>query len=76
MVNIRRSPGYVGKPDNDRLGELGYGEAATITGHAQVEDGLVWWRLRATVTSGERVDGFAAESIPGQVLLSTASPLA
>lgn len=71
VVNIRRSPGHVGKPGDDLLGQLAAGAAATILGAASQIDGLIWWPVRCTLVSGSAVDGWCAEAIGGETLLAT-----
>ena len=73
IVNVRRSPGHVAKPDGDLMGQLATGAAATILGAASQVDGLTWWPIRCTLTSGAAVDGWCADAIDGQPLLATPS---
>ncbi len=46
-VNLRRTPGYVGKGPEDRVLELSPGQIVTVTdgGSAQA-DSLIWWRVQ------------------------------
>ena len=72
IVNVRRSPGHVAKPDDDLIGQLATGAAAIIRGAASQVDGLTWWPIRCTLTSGAAVDGWCADAIAGQALLAPA----
>jgi len=74
VVNVRATPGHINHPADDVLGQIAIGAPATITGDAVTADNLVWWPIRATLTNGQTVNAWAAQSIPGQVLLSTAQP--
>ena len=83
-LNVRKSPGYVGKATDDIQGQMKPGTAATIVGNAITAADLVWWPIRTTVvvTDGDPaqehsldIDGWAAQSIPGQILLNTSRPL-
>jgi hypothetical protein len=68
VLNVRQTPG------GEILGQLAHGGAAQITATSTTHDGLVWWPLHATLSNGTTVNGWAAQSIPGQTLLSTAMP--
>ncbi len=74
IVNLRATPGYLGKDLSDVLGQIAYGASVTILGAAKTQDDLVWWPVRAQLTDGSTVEGWAAESIPGQLLISPALP--
>lgn len=69
-VNLRRTPGFQNKPDDDTLRTLGQGTTGTITGGPVDVDGLRWWQVR--FESGE---GWMAEhTSQGRVLLALQSP--
>jgi len=71
VVNVRRSPGYLNKPGDDIYGQIAHGAPVTITGASSQADGLTWWPIRGTLSSGEPVDGWMAEVAPdGTRLLS------
>jgi len=61
-VNIRQTPGYLGKPASDVVGMLTPGETLEILGDSTLADKLTWWRIRATTTSGPVVEGWVAEA--------------
>ncbi len=46
LVNIRRTPGYLGKPDGDIVAQARPGETVEILGGRTVADNLTWWRVR------------------------------
>ena len=72
-VNVRRTPGHMNKPDTDKLGQLTAGLPATVLGPSKPADGLVWWPVRATLSDGRTVEGWAAQVAPGgEVLLKAA----
>lgn len=72
-LNLRRTPGFSGKPANDVLTEAPQGAALSILAGPQQADNLPWWQVRAT--SGNAVAGWAAErSAAGAELLSTTAP--
>ncbi len=50
------------------------GAPANVIGGPQTVDDLVWWQISATLTDGRTVKAWAAQSIPGQVLISPAQP--
>lgn len=46
-VNLRRTPGYVNKPDNDRVTELLPGQVVVVAEDGSAQgDGLIWWRVQ------------------------------
>ncbi len=60
-VNIRMSPGYLGKPSSDIIGQIGPGETLQVLGDPTVADELTWWRIQAA-GSGQPVVGWVAEA--------------
>ena len=60
-VNIRRSPGYLGKGDDDILAQMEPGAAITILEGPQATDDLRWWRIRYDGPAGS-AEGWVAES--------------
>jgi hypothetical protein len=46
-VNLRRTPGYVGKSADDLLGQIPYGAQLMLTGEAVEADALRWRPVRA-----------------------------
>jgi hypothetical protein len=60
-VNIRMSPGYLGKAASDVIGQIGPGELLQILGDPTVADELTWWRIQAT-SNGQTVVGWVAEA--------------
>lgn len=77
-VNLRRTPGYVNKPGDDRLVELQPDQLIDVVenGHAQ-GDGLIWWRVQV-VDSNPAVVGWIAQYGPDGAplveLVSNAAP--
>ena len=46
-VNLRRTPGYIGKTADDRVGDLQPGQTVSVLdASSTVVDGLVWWRVQ------------------------------
>lgn len=45
-VNIRRTPGHLGKGDNDILAQMQPGDSVTIIGGPTPMDNLVWWQIQ------------------------------
>lgn len=60
-VNIRESPGYLGKPPEDVVAQAVPGEGVEIVDGPQVADGLTWWYVRLSGESGA-VEGWMAEA--------------
>ena len=70
IVNMRRTPGYIGKPADDVLAELPYDSVATVVdSRHQVSDGLVWWRVSTELTDRGRVTGWLAQFTPAGAAL-------
>jgi hypothetical protein len=59
-VNIRMSPGYLGKSASDVIGQIEPGETLQILGDPTVADDLTWWRIEAG--NGQPVVGWVAEA--------------
>ncbi len=69
-VNIRRSPGWRGKPDDDVLAKAPAGAMMQVISGPQEADGLAWWRVRHLTSEKQVVDGWAAQnSATGAALL-------
>ncbi len=74
ILNVRRTPGVAQKPSADVLGQTAFGSQLTITGDAQLLDGLTWWPVRAPLTNGQTVAGWVAEASGGVDLIRTTPP--
>ncbi len=44
-VNVRRTPGHLGKEANDVLAQMDAGDPAEILGETAQADNLTWWRV-------------------------------
>jgi hypothetical protein len=60
-VNIRMTPGYLGKAASDVIGQVAPGETLQILGDPTVADELTWWRVQAT-SGGQSIVGWIAEA--------------
>jgi hypothetical protein len=56
-VNIRLSPGHLGKPAGDILGQANPGDTLEILGDSATQDNLTWWRVRF-----QGIEGWVAEA--------------
>ncbi len=73
-LNVRTSPGYVGKDESDIVDETPHGVAVTIIDGPRSADSLTWWRVRY-LNSGVTREGWVAEASPsGRAYLSTTPP--
>ena len=74
-VNLRRTPGYVGKTTDDILVEIPYGGAVTIISGPRSGDELTWWQVDFTHES-QRLRGWTAEATSNgeELLLEKAPP--
>ncbi len=62
VVNVRATPGYLGKPAGDIVAQTVPGEAVEIVAGPQAADNLAWWRVRVTPVGGPVVEGWMAEA--------------
>jgi hypothetical protein len=60
-VNIRATPGYLGKAAADIIGQIAPGAPMTALGDSQTADNLTWWRIRYQ-EGGAVIDGWVAEA--------------
>jgi len=60
-VNIRQSPGHLGKGDSDILAQMQPGESVTIIGGPTPMDNLVWWQIQYN-SNGGTIAGWTAEA--------------
>lgn len=67
-ARIRRTPGYVGKPDNDVLGEAGSDSVWGVTGGPVAAQDLTWWEVEGDSPFGA-LKGWVAETAPGGLQL-------
>lgn len=68
-VNIRRSPGYLGKDENDVIAQMQPGDAVQILFGPENVDNLAWWRVLYTPTAGPAVEGWVAEATASGVTI-------
>lgn len=57
-VNIRQTPGHLGKGDSDILAQMQPGEGVTIIGGPIPMDNLIWWQIQYN----NAVEGWTAEA--------------
>jgi len=72
-VNIRLTPGYLGKPASDVIGQLEAGQPLQILGDPTPADELTWWRVQ-TSRDGQTVVGWVAEATASGVQILGATP--
>jgi hypothetical protein len=66
-VNIRATPGYLGKPDGDIIGQVPPGAQVEIVGGRTTADNLSWWLVRYVAPDGGVIQGWMAEATAGGV---------
>lgn len=66
-VNIRATPGYLGKPDGDIIGQTPPGAVVEILGGRALADNLTWWLIRYDAPDGGTIQGWMAEATAGGV---------
>lgn len=74
-LNVRKSPGHLGKLGDDIWGQLAPGAAATVTGAAVDKDGLTWWPVQGMFADSRPVAGWVAAAVNGIILLATTPPV-
>lgn len=66
-VRIRQTPGHLGKPEGDIIAGIPGGGQVDVIGGPTTVDGLTWWQIRYTDSSGQVVEGWSAEVSPSGV---------
>jgi len=61
-VNVRRSPGYLGKTDDDILYQVMPSAEMDILDEPAEADGLTWWHIRYAVDQNDVIEGWVAEA--------------
>lgn len=61
-VNIRQSPGHLGKTDGDIIAQIEPGESVTIVGPSTTADNLTWWQVRYPASNGRTIEGWVAQA--------------
>ena len=51
-VNLRKTPGYLNKPNSDRIGLVPSGAQLRIIGGPEQKDALTWWQVQWDDKSG------------------------
>jgi len=75
FVNLRRSPGYMGKTGDDIVGEMAYGGTGRVLAGPQTADDLIWWQVAYTTTDNRALVGWAAEAGSDKIdLLGKSAP--
>jgi murein DD-endopeptidase MepM/ murein hydrolase activator NlpD len=76
VVNVRRTPGYTGKPADDVLGQIPFRAPLTVAAGPAPADRLTWWQVLCTLPDGRTLAGWAAQTAPnGTTLLLPAPPV-
>ncbi|MEM7531682.1 MAG: hypothetical protein AAF639_05885 [Chloroflexota bacterium] len=61
-VNIRQTPGHLGKPNGDIVAQVQPGGNIQILAGPESANELIWWRIEYTMGSGAVVQGWVAEA--------------
>lgn len=61
-VNIRQTPGHLGKSAQDIVAQMQPGDMATLIDGPTSADNLVWWLIQYTASDGRAVEGWTAEA--------------
>ncbi len=73
LVNLRAAPGFLGETPPAVLALLTERTACIVTGAATLADGLTWWPLRVSLADGRTLEGWAAERVGEELLLTADS---
>ena len=68
VVNLRRTPGYLGKANSDRTGLVASGQPLRIIGGPAQKDELVWWQVQW----GDKAGWMAERTASGVLILKLA----
>ncbi len=74
-VRLRNSPGHIGKPGDDVLGDFAAKSTVNLIDGPRSADGLTWWRVGGVTSSGEPLVGWSAEKVGDVTLLAEPTPL-
>ena len=75
VANIRRTPGWLNKPQGDVLGQLALRTPAVIRDGPIQKDTLTWWTVSSTLSNGTPVEGWVADALTdGRETLSVQMP--
>jgi len=67
-VNLRRTPGYLGKYNSDRIGLVASGQPLRIIGGPEQKDELIWWQVQW----GDKTGWMAERTASGLLILKLA----
>jgi len=67
-VNMRQTPGYLGKPNSDRIGLVPAGQKLRVVGGPEPKDNLVWWQVQW----GNKTGWMAENTASGVLILNLA----
>jgi hypothetical protein len=62
QVNIRRTPGYLSKPEGDVVGQVAPNQSVELLGGRAAADNLTWWYIRYRTPGGQVIEGWIAEA--------------
>lgn len=68
-LNLRRNPGYVGKPADHVIGQIPHGAQVRVLGGPKDADSLTWWRVRAPLIDNKVAMGWVAEADANEIRL-------
>lgn len=68
-VNIRSSPGHLGKPGEDIYAQAQPGDKMEILGGPSNTDNLTWWLIRYTASDSNITEGWIAEATSSGVTI-------
>jgi len=68
-VNIRSSPGHLGKSGEDIYAQAQPGDQMQILGGPDSADSLIWWLIRHVATDGTTSEGWIAEATSNGVTI-------
>lgn len=69
-VRLRNSPGYIGKPGDDVLGNFVAGATVNLIDGPRTADNLNWWRVGGVTAVGEPLVGWSADQVGDVTLLA------
>ncbi len=74
FLNLRQTPGYVGKAADDVLGQVLIGSPVTVLDGPVEADALRWWQVRAPLLDDQVGNGWVAETAPNGFPMLAATP--
>jgi len=69
LVRLRKTPGFMDKPEDDVVADIPQGTPMAVVGGPTSKDGVKWWQVKGRNAAGIEFQGWMAELAPNGVKL-------